>query len=104
MATRQTQLFGQIPSKWEHIDGIENLNRKPTDAEIRWGVTAEEVERRHVESPEPSRENERRCMHCGRRVTERPDGTEAGHAAGYRLSPDEVCHQHPTAEARDESL
>jgi len=101
MATRQTQLFGTIPAEWSHIDGIEQLDREPTDAEIRWGVTAEELERRHYESPEPTGELERRCPHCGRRVTKTPDGSEAGHSSGWR---EPICHQHPNADTRDESL
>lgn len=101
MGTRQTQLFTNVRPEWDHIDGIRELDRDPTEGEIKWGITTEELDRRHYESPEPTRENERRCQHCGRRVTETESGYEAGHAAGWR---EPQCHFHATAEARDKLL
>lgn len=101
MATRQTQLFQTVKAEWEHIDGIEELDRDPTEGEVRWGITFDELERRHYESPEPNGRNESRCGHCGRRVTETESGYEAGHSSGWR---EPQCHRHSTAEARDELL
>lgn len=101
MATRQTLLFGSTPEEWEHIDGIGELGREPTDAEIKWGITVPELERRHAASPKPQGPDQRRCPHCGRRVTKTASGAEAGHAAGWR---EPICHLHPDADARDEKL
>lgn len=68
-------------SKHPDVDGREKLERDLTDAEIRWGITSEELERRRRETAKPSGQNERRCHECGNRVTKTPSGFEVGHGA-----------------------
>lgn len=63
------------------VDGREKLERELSEAEIEWGITAEELERRRRETAEVSGENERRCHECGNRVTKTPSGFEVGHGA-----------------------
>lgn len=103
-ASTQTTLDGSlIREEWRHIDGIDSLARDPTEAEERWGITAEELEMRHNESPRPSGDLERRCGECNRRVTKLLDGNEAGHATGWRVDVTE-CSQHPGSEVLQERL
>lgn len=80
--------------EWPDVDGAERLNREPTDAEKRWGITKEELHRRHMASPTVTNHLERRCGECGKRVTKTPSGDEVGHATGRK---DPLCSQHRDA-------
>jgi len=77
------------------VEGIEDLERPPRDGEVEWGITAEELRRRHYGRDgtlDEEAENHRRCWECGNRVTILPDGKgEAGHASGWRHP---RCSQH----------
>ncbi|UIP01717.1 hypothetical protein Hbl1158_17085 (plasmid) [Halobaculum sp. CBA1158] len=70
----------QREEKYPNIDGAESLQRPPTDAEVRWGITGPELERRVQADAEPTSRIERRCSECGKQVTETPAGVEVGHA------------------------
>lgn len=69
------------------VDGGDRLDRPATLPELTWGITADELERRHMMHPTTDRPGVRRCEECRSRVTERPDGTEAGHTRGWREPP-----------------
>lgn len=82
MSSQQTSLNADGTfsiSDHPEVDGAEKLAQEPTDEEIRWGITSDELIRRKRESAEPSQSCERRCHECGNRVTMTPSGFEAGH-------------------------
>lgn len=83
------------------VAGIDDINREPTEVEIRWGITWDELERRHMESPFPRNDRERRCPECRKRVTKTPDGIEAGHAKGRK---NERCSEYPGFYQQRDSL
>lgn len=74
------------------VAGIDDLAREPTDVEIRWGITRDELHRRHMSSPGVRTSRERRCRECRHRVTSMPNGQEAGHARGRK---NDRCSEYP---------
>lgn len=76
------------------VAGAAELDRELRDGERRWGITAEELKRRRLSTPEPTGERERRCRECGQRVTATLSGFEAGHAGGRKAEYEgSVCSQ-----------
>jgi len=77
----------------DEIAGATRLDRDLTDAERQWGITADELDRRHKKSPSATKPRERMCIECGRRVTISPGGdVEYGHSKG-RKAP--KCSHYP---------
>ncbi|NHX37845.1 MULTISPECIES: hypothetical protein [Halolamina] len=65
-----------------------------SEFERHWGITREELERRAAARVvTASKPEERQCNECGKRVTELPDGREAGHARGWSRGFEE-CSQY----------
>lgn len=57
-------------------------------AEIRWGISRDELRRRERMHVDATNENERICDDCGRRVTILDSGHEVGHSRGRK---DSLC-------------